>query len=101
MTHSDQDLLNCQLCGRQFQRRDLTRHHCKPREKGGTSEDIELLCQMCHSMIHATYSNETLAAVYPTIEQLRRAPELQKFIKWVRKQPATRRTPNAPRRHKL
>jgi 5-methylcytosine-specific restriction endonuclease McrA len=97
----EQPLLNCQLCGRQFARGDLTRHHCKPREAGGTSEDVELLCRMCHSMIHATYTNQTLAAVYPTIDQLRRAPELQRFIRWVRKQPPTRCTRNAPRRRKL
>jgi len=91
----------CGLCGRGFERPQLTRHHCLPRQEGGTSEHIELLCGMCHGMVHATYTNETLAATYPTLEQLRMAPELQKFIRWVRKQPPTRRTRNAPRRRKL
>jgi hypothetical protein len=91
----------CRLCNRSFPRRQLTEHHCRPRQKGGTRDDIELLCGKCHGMVHATYTNATLAALYPTIGELRLAPELQPYLKWVRKQPASRRTRNAPRRRKL
>jgi hypothetical protein len=52
-------------------------------------------------MVHATYTNATLAARYPTLAQLRTAPELETYIRWVRKQPATRRTRNEPRRRKI
>ena len=68
---------------------------------GGTQEDVELLCGQCHGMVHATYTNRTLAASYSTLDVLRRSPELEKYLRWVRKQPATRRTRNAPRRRKL
>ena len=91
----------CALCGRPFERRLLTQHHCLPKEKGGTHDHIELICSQCHGMVHATYTNETLAAVYPTIEQLRKAPELARFVKWVRKQAPTRRKRNTPRKKKL
>jgi hypothetical protein len=91
----------CSLCGRPFTRRQLTRHHCLPRQKGGTHEDVELLCSQCHGMVHATYTNRTLAQRYPTIDQLRRAPELNGFLRWVRKQPPSRRTRNAPRRRRI
>ena len=91
----------CSLCGRAFPPKQLTKHHCLPRAKGGTVDDVELLCGQCHGMVHATYTNDTLARVYPTIEQLRAAPELAKYVKWVRKQPATRWTRNAPRKRKL
>jgi 5-methylcytosine-specific restriction enzyme A len=91
----------CSLCGRAFPARQLTKHHCLPREKGGTQEHVEMLCSQCHGMVHATYTNGTLASFYPTIEQLRRAPELAKFLRWVRKQPASRRKRNHPRRRKL
>jgi 5-methylcytosine-specific restriction enzyme A len=91
----------CCLCGRAFARGQLTKHHCLPKEKGGTQEDVEMLCPQCHGMVHATYTNATLAALYPTIEQLRKAPELEKFLRWVRKQPPTRRKRNAPRRRKI
>jgi hypothetical protein len=95
------ETMPCCLCGRPFSRAQLTRHHCLPREKGGTSEDVELLCPQCHSMVHATYTNRTLASLYPTLGELRRAPELQPFLRWVRKQPPSRRTRNAPRRRRL
>jgi hypothetical protein len=52
-------------------------------------------------MVHATYTNATLAALYPTLSRLRLAPELQPYLKWVRKQPPSRRTSNAPRRRRL
>ena len=91
----------CCLCGREFARGRLTKHHCLPKEKGGTQEDVEMLCPQCHGMVHATYTNATLAALYPTIDQLRKAPELEKFLRWVRKQAPTRRKRNYPRRRKL
>jgi 5-methylcytosine-specific restriction enzyme A len=91
----------CSLCGRPFHRNQLTKHHCLPRQKGGTQQDVELLCPQCHGMVHATYTNSTLAERFSTVAQLRRAPELEKFLKWVRKQPPTRRKRNAPRRRKL
>ncbi|MCI0463373.1 MAG: HNH endonuclease [Gemmataceae bacterium] len=93
--------LNCALCGRLFPRPQLTKHHCLPREKGGDGDAVELLCRQCHGMVHATYTNGTLAKVYPTISQLRTAPDLAGFVKWVRKQPPTRRKRNAARRRKL
>jgi 5-methylcytosine-specific restriction protein A len=98
---NEAEFVPCALCGRAFSRRQLTRHHCLPRQKGGTVEDIELICSQCHGMVHATYTNETLAALYPTIAQLRRAPELGGYLRWVRKQPSSRRKRNHPRRRKL
>jgi hypothetical protein len=95
------DFTPCGLCGRSFQRNQLTRHQCLPRSKGGQAEDVELLCAQCHGMIHATYTNETLAALYSTLAQLRRPPELAGYIRWVRKLPPGGRKRNRPRRQKL
>ena len=92
----------CGLCGRGFPGKDwLTRHHCLPKSRGGTSDDVSLLCSQCHGMVHATYTNGTLAAAYATVEELRAAPELAGFIRWVRKQPITRKKRNKARRRKL
>jgi 5-methylcytosine-specific restriction protein A len=91
----------CGLCGRGFDPKRLTKHHCLPKSKGGTGDDVELICSQCHGMVHATYTNATLAVLYPTLPQLRLAPELASYIKWVRKQPATRKKRNRPRRDKL
>src|SRR5437879_3133013 len=96
-----EEAVPCALCGRPFPPADLTKHHCLPREKGGTQDHVELLCRQCHGMVHATYTNATLAALYPTIARLRQAPELAAFLGWVRKQPPTRRKRNKPRRRKL
>ena len=91
----------CSLCGRSFHRGALTRHHCLPRQKGGTREDTELLCRQCHGMVHATYTNATLASLYPGIAELRRAPELGAYLRWVRKQSSTRIKRNRSRRRKI
>ena len=91
----------CALCGRPFPSRQLTKHHCLPREKCGTHEHVEMICGQCHGMVHATYTNTTLALLYPTIEQLRKAPELAAYIRWVRKQPPSRRKRNEARRRRL
>jgi hypothetical protein len=98
---ADDASIPCLLCERPFTRRQLTRHHCLPRQKGGATENVELLCPQCHGMVHATFTNATLAAMYPTIAKLREAPELEGFLRWVRKQPPSRRTRNAPRRRKV
>jgi hypothetical protein len=79
----------------------LTKHHCLPREKGGTRDHVKLICAQCHGMVHATYTNETLAALYPSIEALRKAPELASYLRWVRKQPPSRHKRNRPRRRKI
>jgi 5-methylcytosine-specific restriction protein A len=101
MPRPDPTPVPCGLCGRPFDPKQLTRHHCLPRAEGGTQEDVELLCPQCHGMVHATYTNDTLAALYPTLAHLRQAPELSAFLRWVRKQPSSRRKRNRPRRHKL
>ena len=80
----EEPLRPCRLCGRSLPMKQLTKHHCLPREKGGTQDHVELVCPQCHGVVHATYTNETLAAVYPTIEQLRKAPELVGYFRWVR-----------------
>ena len=95
------DPIPCGLCERPFTRRHLTKHHCLPKSRGGTQEDVELVCGQCHGMVHATYLNKTLAVLYPTIAQLRSAPELAAFLKWVRKQPPTRRKANKSRKRKV
>lgn len=92
---------SCGLCLRPFPRAWLTKHHCLPRQKGGAAEDIALICSQCHGMVHATYTNHTLAHLYPTIDMLRDAPELAKFLTWVRKQPASRKKKNKPRKRKI
>ncbi len=91
----------CGLCGRGCTRQQLTQHHCLPKSKGGTNEDVELLCSQCHGMVHATFTNQTLARLYPTVALLRQASELAAYIRWVRRQPPSRKKRNKPRRRRV
>jgi hypothetical protein len=79
----------CDLCERAFEDPGaLTEHHVLPRSQGGTVEHVRPFCRLCHGTVHATYTNQTLGALYFTTEALREAPELQPYLRWVRRQPA-------------
>lgn len=68
----------------------ITLHHLTPKQKGGKAEDRTPLCKPCHKQLHATFSNAELAKEYATIEQLRAAPGMQTFLRWIRRQPGDR-----------
>ena len=76
----------CELCHRHVPRNLITQHHLKPKERGGKAEHKTPLCKPCHKQIHATYANKDLEKTYLTLDALRAAPELQPFLKWIRKQ---------------
>ncbi|MGE6630911.1 HNH endonuclease [Bacillus sp. NPDC077027] len=78
----------CELCGRSNVRR--TEHHLTPREEGGTFLPTAFLCLPCHKQIHALYTNQELAARLNTIEALRQDEKLVPYIKWIRRQPASK-----------
>ena len=90
MIHHDPDELPCELCGRHVPRRLITLHHLKPRQKGGKAEHRTPLCKPCHKQLHATFSNTQLDKLYANLDALRAAPELQPFLKWIRKQKSDR-----------
>jgi hypothetical protein len=67
--------------------RDLiTQHHLIPKQKGGKVEHTVPMCRVCHKQVHAIFGNTELARVFNSVEQLREAPQLKSFLKWVRKQ---------------
>src|SRR3954451_20149629 len=92
MAHSPRDppTRQCGLCGRDVPASLITLHHLTPKEKGGKAEHRTPLCRPCHKQLHATYSNTELARLYPSLDALKAAPELQAFLKWIRKQKADR-----------
>ncbi|WP_084444591.1 HNH endonuclease [Hymenobacter roseosalivarius] len=73
----------CELCERQV--RFVSRHHLIPREEGGRHGPTVALCQPCHSTVHLLLTNRELAKKYASVEELRRAEELQKYLHWVRR----------------
>ncbi|MBO9465717.1 HNH endonuclease [Tropicibacter sp. R15_0] len=85
MTESDPI---CPLCGRPIPSgAKQSLHHLIPRLKSGKNGPVVLLHQICHSEIHATFTEAELARDYNTIEALQAHPRMEKFIAWVRKRP--------------
>ena len=76
----------CALCHRQVPLHLITLHHLHPKSRGGKAEQRVPLCKPCHKQLHAMFSNIELEKIYPTLEALRKAPQLQPFLKWIRKQ---------------
>src|SRR5215203_1048303 len=79
----------CSLCGRQVPAELITQHHLVPRERGGQPEHRVPMCRPCYKQVHALFENKALEREYSDLAKLRRAPELQKFVRWIRKQPPT------------
>lgn len=78
----------CPLCERPIPpHARSSRHHLTPKLKGGARLPTVLLHQICHSAIHARYSEAELARRLNAVETLRSAPELAEFIAWVRGKP--------------
>ncbi|HIK45245.1 MAG TPA: HNH endonuclease [Leptolyngbyaceae cyanobacterium M65_K2018_010] len=78
----------CQLCDRPVA--DLTDHHLVPRQyskrrRQDPGPTIQL-CPPCHKQIHTLFDNATLARELNTLEKLQCHPQIQAFVRWVRKQ---------------
>lgn len=64
-----------------------SRHHLTPRLRGGTHLGTVRLHQICHSAIHARWTETELARRLTELEALRAAPELAEFLAWVATKP--------------
>lgn len=87
----------CALC----ERNDIavTEHHLIPRtlhtnrrvRKYFTVSQMEQtidLCRACHKTVHACYTEKELAQSFNTIEALRSAKFVLRFVEWIKKKPA-------------
>jgi 5-methylcytosine-specific restriction protein A len=63
-------------------------HHLTPKLKGGTHRGTVRLHQICHSAIHARYSETEIAKRLADVEALRADLEIARFLTWVRGKPA-------------
>ncbi|MEH3117638.1 MAG: restriction endonuclease [Methylorubrum populi] len=78
----------CPLCERPIPahaRQSL--HHLTPKLKGGAHGATVRLHQICHSAIHARYSEAEIARRLAEVESLRADPEIARFREWVRGKP--------------
>ena len=78
----------CPLCDRPIppQARS-SRHHLIPKLKGGAKLGTVHLHQLCHSAIHARFSESELARRLNDVDSLKRHPDLAEFLAWVRTKP--------------
>ncbi|WP_375450812.1 restriction endonuclease [uncultured Devosia sp.] len=84
----------CPLCRRPIPHQaKSSRHHLVPRLKGGTHLGTVRLHQICHSAIHARFSETELAGTLSDVVALRSDPELAAFIAWVRTKPPSFHAP--------
>ena len=78
----------CPLCDRPIPTgARSSRHHLVPRLKGGAHLGTARLHQICHSAIHARFTEAELARRLSDIESLRSDPEIARFLAWVRTKP--------------
>lgn len=83
------DGYTCELCRRHGVLK-ITEHHLVPREEGGKDMEVAWLCPDCHKQIHALYTNKELALRLYTLERLKEDEKVGKYLKYIRKQPATK-----------
>jgi len=76
----------CPLCQREIAQ-PANLHHLLPQSQGGKGTPTVLLHVICHNKIHSLFTEKELARHYNTIDKLLAHEEIQKFIKFVRKQP--------------
>ena len=86
--HTEDDQRHCALCNRPIppQARSSL-HHLTPKLKGGTHLGTVRLHQICHSAIHARYTEAEIARHLAAPAALRDDPELARFVAWVRTKP--------------
>jgi len=75
----------CPLCERIIPDDQIEDHHLVPRSKGGKIKVP--LHGICHSHIHAAFTDAQLAKKFSTVSAILEDPEIQKFVNWVKTKP--------------
>ena len=81
---AEPDTDHCELCLRQAPR--YTVHHLVPRTRGGKHGPKAKLCPTCYRQLHAMFTEATLAQEIYSIALLRSNPEVDQYLRWVRRQ---------------
>jgi len=75
----------CPLCERVIPDDQKDNHHLVPKSKGG--KITVCLHRVCHSQIHAIFTDTQLAKKFFTIAALLEEPAMQTFVNWVKSKP--------------
>ena len=79
----EQKEVPCTICGRPTPLLYQEKHHLIPKSRKGRK--TILVCCNCGNKIHKLFDNKVLERELNTIEAIREHPQVQKWIKWVRK----------------
>jgi hypothetical protein len=83
----------CWLCSRAVGRR-VEYHHPVPKSRGG--RETVPVHPICHRTLHKTFTNAQLGRM--TLDQLRAAPEIARFLDWIANKDADFHAPTHRRR---
>ncbi|MCF1470598.1 HNH endonuclease [Agrobacterium vitis] len=75
----------CPMCERVIPDDQKDDHHLVPKSKGG--KITVCLHRVCHSQIHAIFTDAQLAKKFSTITAILEDPAMQKFVTWVKTKP--------------
>lgn len=75
----------CALCERAIPADQIEDHHLVPKSKGGKMKVP--LHRICHSHIHAAFTDAQLAKKFSTIAAILEDPTVKKFVGWVKTKP--------------
>jgi len=70
----------CGICFRDV--KSTSKHHIKPKSRGGKNDDTVPACKTCHRQVHALYTEKELALM--SFEDLLKQPDMSKYLKWIR-----------------
>lgn len=76
----------------------VDRHHFLPRAEGG--REAAPVHRICHRKLHALWSERELARLYATPEAILGHPEIQRFVRWLRRKPPEFWAPTHTRRRR-
>ena len=79
------DSMQCWICSRPLGRR-VEWHHPIPKSRGG--RDKVGIHPICHRTLHARFSNAELQRIGDNVAELRRDPDIARFLAWIEGKPA-------------
>lgn len=76
---------DCPICDRTMLNDGFStnKHHFVPKSRGG--KETETCHRVCHSQIHALWTEKQLEKEFSDPEIIKADPRMQKFIAWVKK----------------
>ena len=79
----------CLICGREGEDKYFEKHHLEPAQKRKDSDTIDV-CHQCGDQLHLLFDNNQLKKDFNTLDSILGNERVEKYVKWVRKQPLTK-----------